>query len=162
MGPENFRIGAANIAFGGEDLGLTNEDGAIVHVEPTFYEHKSAKYGETPLRISVTGYNITIEMTLAEPTLDNIEKVFAGVTRSGDTINVGGVAGREATADDLVITPVDGDNVFTFHKVAPFSVVDLAYKGTEPRLLKITFKALADVAQADASNIGTVAPASES
>lgn len=154
MSAQDFRIGAGAIIIDSEDIGHTNEEGALVIVEPDVHLHQSGKYGSAPVKASLIGRTITIEVTVAEYTLDNMERVYAGVTRVGDKIQFGGVAGVNIPGKDLIIDPFDGSEAWHFTNAVPTSAVESAYSPQDERLMKVTFTALIDENAAEAENLG--------
>lgn len=153
-GPSNFKIGAGALSIDGSDVGLTTEDGMVVNYEPDVHLHRSGKYGTTPVKASLVGMTLTLEVWIAEHVLDNIEQVYAGVTRVGDKILFGGLAGREIEGKALVLTPFDGSEKWYFRKAVPTTAVEAAYKVNDERIMHVTFTALADTDASDADNMG--------
>lgn len=155
MGPENFHIGAGSLSIEGEDIGLTNEEGMIVHYEPEVHLHMSGKY-PAPVKASLVGLNLTLEVTFAEITKDAFENAFAGVVQEDGKIKLGGLAGREVVGKELVLTPFDQTESWYFRNAVPTSVVDVGYTKNDERLLKVTFTALVDTDAADVDNLGYI------
>jgi hypothetical protein len=151
MDADNFKIGAGALTVDGTPVGGTTEKGAIVHFEPTVHLHKSGQYGDTPVKASYLGAKVTIEIEMAEHVLDNIEFAYAGVTRIGDSINIGAEAGTEVSGVALVLTPFDGSEAWYFRNAVPMGNVDAEYSATGERIIKATFQALIDATNPESS-----------
>ena len=155
MAFDNFRIGAGSLTIDGVDVGHTTPDGIVVTYEPEVHEHMSGKYGNTPVKASLIGQRLTLQITMAEATVANMEKAFAGVNLSAGAIQFGGVAGREVEGAELVMTPYDGTAPWTFHNAVPTSSVEMAYQVENERVYQVTFVALVDESQADGEELAT-------
>lgn len=149
----DFRIGAGSLSIDGSDVGLTTEEGMVVNYEPEVHLHQSAKYG-APVKASLIGQTLTLEVWIAEHTLDNIELAYAGVTAVGDRIQFGGLAGREIAGKSLVLTPLDGTPSWYFRNAVPTSAVEANYKKGDERIIHVTFTALVDADAPEAENLG--------
>lgn len=156
MGPENFKIGAGSLSVNGEDVGLTTEEGVLVNYEPEVHLHNSGKYGNTPVKASLIGQMLTVEIWMGENTFDNIERAFAGVVQADGKIKFGGLAGRELTPAELVLTPFDSTPAWHFRKAVPTSAVETAYKVNDERVIHVTFTALVDTDAADDDVLGYI------
>lgn len=152
----NFRIGAGSLSIAGEDVGLTSEEGVVVNYEPDVHLHLSGKYGNTPVKASIIGQTLTLEIWMAENTYDNIENAFAGVVQADGKIKFGGLAGREVEGKSLILTPFDGTPAWYFRNAVPTSAVETAYKVNDERIIHVTFTALVDEDAADADNLGYI------
>jgi len=155
-GPSNFRIGAGSLAIDGSDVGLTSEEGVVVNYEPDIHLHMSGKYGNTPVKASLIGQTLTLEVWIAEHTLENIENAYAGVVESNGQINFGGLAGREVEGHELTLTPFDGTPSWYFRNAVPTSAVDANYKVNDERIIHVTFTALVDTNASDEDNLGYI------
>lgn len=154
-GPSNFRIGAGSLAIDGDDVGLTTEEGVVVTYEPDIHLHMSGKYGNTPVKASLIGQKLTLEVTMGEHTLENIANAFAGVVDDGNgKIQFGGLAGREVEGHELILTPFDGTPSWYFRNAVPTSKIDTDYKVKNERVIKVTFTALVDTNASDDDNLG--------
>ena len=156
MGPSNFRIGAGSLAIGGSDVGLTSEEGMVVNYEPDVHLHLSGKYGNTPVKASLIGQLLTLEVWIAEHTLGNIADAYAGVVEDDGKISFGGLAGREIAGQSLVLVPFDETNSWHFRNAVPISAVEAAYKVNDERIIHVTFQALVDTDAADEDNLGYI------
>lgn len=152
----NFHIGAGSLSIGGTDVGLTNEEGMVVNYEPDVHLHLSGKYGNTPVKASIIGQTLTLEVWIAEHTKNNIEDAFAGVVQADGKIKFGGLAGREVTGQTLILTPFDGTSAWYFRNAVPTSAVETAYKVNDERIIHVTFTAMVDEDAADADNLGYI------
>lgn len=153
MSFENFRIGAGSISIDSQDIGYTTEDGVVVTVEPNVHIHQSGKYGTTGVKASILGYEVTVQITMAESTLANLQRALAGVTAVGAKVQIGGVAGREVVGKEIVLAPFDGTESWTFRNAVPTSSVEVAYQVENERVYEVTFTALVDDSAADAENV---------
>lgn len=150
---EDFRIGAGSLTVDGQDVGHTTEDGVVVNVEPSVHMHMSGKYGTTPVKGSVIGYNVTLQVTMAESTLQNMSKAIAGAEYNTNHLGLGFSGSKPITPVELVLTPFDGSPEWTFHRAIPTSSVELAYQVENERVVQVTFTALVDETEADDANI---------
>lgn len=154
MDASKFAIGAGSVAINGSDVGGTTEEGVVIHYEPDVHLHKSGQFGNTPVKASLIGQTLTVEMWLAEHVLDNIEFVYAGVVKAGARIKFGGIAGRNIAGKALVITPFDGTESWHFSNAVPISSVDANYKVNDERIMHVTFQAMVDPNAPEAENLG--------
>lgn len=154
-GPSNFRIGAGSLSIDGQDVGLTTEEGLVVNYEPDVHLHLSGKYGTTPVKASLVGQKLTLEVWIGEHTMDNIADTYAGVVQDGQ-ISFGGLAGREVEGKELILTPFDGTQVWYFRNAVPTSAIEAAYKVNGERVIHVTFTALVDISASDEDNLGYV------
>lgn len=138
-----YRIGAGYLTVNGSDVGGTTPEGVVINYEPEVHLHMSGKYGNTPIKASLIGQMLTLQITLGETTLTNMQKVFAGVTGTTRT-KFGGVAGREIQGAVLVMTPFDGTEAWTFRNAVPTSSVEVAYQVENERVYQVTFTAMID------------------
>lgn len=155
MAASDFRIGAGALSIDGEDVGLTNEEGVLVTYEPDVHLHMSGKY-PAPVKASLVGINLTIEITMAEWVFDNIAEAYAGVLQEDGKIKFGGLAGRALTGKELVLTPFDNTPSWYFRNAVPTSAVEAAYSKEDERLMKVTFTALVDTDADDDDNLGYI------
>lgn len=143
MNTQNFHIGAGAVSIDGTDIGETTPNGVVITYEPEIHFHKSGKYGNTPVKASLIGRTLTMEMELAETTVANMTKVFAGATASGATgVNFGGLAGIEIEGVKLELTPYDGTPPWIFYNAVPSSSVAMNYTVEDERVYKVTFTAM--------------------
>jgi len=156
MSVSDFHIGAGSLAVDNDDIGHTTEEGAVVNYEPDVHLHLSGKYGNTPVKASLIGQKLTIEVWMAESTLDNLEIALAGVVQADDKIKFGGLAGREISGKKLVLTPYDDTESWTFRSIIPISAVDTNYKVNEERIIHVTFQAMVDADVPEAENLGYI------
>jgi hypothetical protein len=155
-GPANFKIGAGSLSIEGTDVGLTTEEGVVVTYEPDVHLHTSGKYGTTPVKASLVGQKLTIEIWIAEHTMENILNCYAGVTGSAGKVEFGGLAGREVEGKELVLTPFDLSKSWYFRNAVPVEAVDANFKVNDERIIHATFQALVDTDAADDDNLGYI------
>lgn len=144
MNTDNFHIGACKLYADGQFVGETNEEGAVVNYEADVHLHKSGTFGNTPVKGSVIGKTLSIEVWIAEHTMDNIETFFPGVLREGEKIKFGGPAGLEIQGVQLTLVPNDGTPSWYFRNAIPSTAVETAYKVNDERLIHLTLSALID------------------
>ncbi|MFA5634102.1 MAG: hypothetical protein WC973_03045 [Candidatus Dojkabacteria bacterium] len=160
MNTENFHIGAGAISIDGSDVGATTPNGAVVNYEPEVHLHKSGKYGNTPVKASLIGKTLTIDMELAESTLLNMSRVYAGVTAEGtptpSKIKFGGISGVEVEGKIIVLTPYDGTASWVFRNAVPTSPVEMNYTVEDERVYKVTFTAMIDSSVPEDENLAYV------
>jgi len=157
MAFENFQIGGATVRYAGVFLGHTNEDGITISYEPDIHMHMSGKYGTTPVKASLVGKKVTIEVNLAEITLANFKKTLSGSTLPVSTLLIGGVAGEELVGAELVVLPNHGNiKKWTFKNAVITSSVEQEYSPSNEQILKVTYTAMVSENVADASNLAEV------
>lgn len=157
MNIQNFHIGAGALSIGGVDVGATTPNGMVVNYEPEVHLHKSGKYGNTPVKASLTGKTLTMEVELAESTLANMLRVFAGTTSEGtptpSKVKFGGIAGVEIVGKTIILTPFDGTPAWVFRNAVPTSPVDMNYTVEDERVFKVTFTAMVDTGAPEDENL---------
>lgn len=153
-GPQNFHIGGGAVALDGDDVGLLAEDGAVVHYEPSVHLHKSAKYGDTPVKATLIGQMLSVEMSMGEYTWENMQRAYAGVTAEDGRVQFGGLAGQEVVGKSLVLSPFDGTEKWYFRNAVPTSAVETPYNVKNERVMKVTFTALIDIEAEEAESLG--------
>ena len=153
MDISNFAIGAAALSIAGSDIGGTTKEGVIVTIEPNIHLHQSGKYGTTPVKASYIGMNLTLTVVIAESTLANLNKVIGGSHLVGSKVQFGGLAGVEVEGKELIVTPFDGSEVWTFKNAVPTGSVEMAYQVENERVFKVTFTAMVDEEEAENENL---------
>ena len=153
MDISNFAIGAGSLSIAGSDIGGTTEKGVVVSVEPNIHLHTSGKYGKTPVKATYLGINLTLVVEMAEATLANLNKVIGGSHLVGSKVQFGGVAGVEVVGKELIITPFDGSEAWTFKNAVPTGSVEVEYSTTNERIFKVTFTAMVDSTEAENENV---------
>jgi hypothetical protein len=156
MDVSNFRIGAGSLSIDGSDVGGTTPDGIVVNYKPDVHLHLSGQYGNTPVKASLIGQELTLEIWMAESVFDNIENAFAGVRQEDDKIKFGGFAGRELTGHELILTPFDGTPSWTFKNAIATSNVETNYKVNDERIIHVTFQAMVDEDAPEDENLGYI------
>lgn len=160
MNTNNFHIGAGALSIGGVDIGATTPNGMVVNYEPEIHLHKAGKYGNTPVKASLIGRMLTLEVEMAESTLANMLAAYAGTTADGTPtptkLKFGGIAGVEIVGKVLKLTPFDGTPAWTFRKAVPSSPVDMNYTVEDERVLKVTFTAMVDSTVPEDENLAFV------
>lgn len=156
MNTADFRIGAGSLAINGSDVGGTTPEGLLVKYEPNIHLHMSGKYGMTPVKATLIGKLLTLEVTMAETTAANMANVFAGLTTKNGKVRFGGVAGLEVVGYKLTLTPFDGTPAWVFKNAIPTSPVEVAYQVENERVYKVTFTAMVDTTETEAENLAYV------
>jgi hypothetical protein len=156
MNTADFHIGAGSVSLDGTDVGATTQEGVVVTYEPDVHLHMSGQFGSTPVKASIIGKKLEVQMTLAETTKTNMEDVFAGAVSADNKIKFGGNAGIALTGKTLVITPFDGTETWTFRNAVPTSSIEVAYKADSERVYQVTFTALVDEDAPLAENLAYV------
>lgn len=156
MNTQNFHIGAGAVSIDGTDIGETTPNGVVITYEPEIHFHKSGKYGNTPVKASLIGRTLTMEMELAETTLANMGKVFAGAEVVGtETVMFGGIP-TEIEGVELELTPYDGTPPWRFHNAVPSSSVAMNYTVEDERVFKVTFTAMISSENSEDNNLAAV------
>lgn len=140
---DNMHIGAGALTIAGTDIGYTTEEGVVIHFEPDVHFHLSGKYGTTPVKASLLGEKVEIEIWMAEHTLANMERAYAGATgASGGKLKLGGVSGIEIEGVEIELTPFDGTPAWVFRNAVQTGSIDANYKVSDERIIQVTFTAL--------------------
>ena len=156
MSVSDFRIGAGSLSVDGEDVGFTTEEGMVINYEPDVHLHLSGKYGNTPVKASLIGQKLTLEVWMAEQTFDNIEYAYAGVVNEDGKIKFGGLAGREIVGKALTLVPFDDTSSWHFRNAVPVSAVEANYKVNDERIIHVTFQAMVDENAPEDENLGYI------
>src|SRR3989304_10451775 len=161
----NLRIGVSNIVFNSVNLGNTKEGVNFVY-EPDFADVTADKYGSSPIDMVLTGESLEIEVSLAEPSVRNLNRAIGASDLStgsqGDRVNLGRSAGyslRTNKAAILVLHPVAHAAAVTnedvvIYKAVPISAVEMNFEVDNQRIFKVTFKALIDETYGDGRRFG--------
>jgi len=152
-GFDDFRIGAGELSVGNESIGYTTPEGVVVTIEPNVHLHQSGKFGTTPVKATVLGYRVEVQVTMAESTLENLAKAIPGSVLNINHLGIGFSGSKPLTPVELVLTPFDGTPEWTFRNAVPTSSVELAYQVENERVVQVTFTALVDDDADDDSNI---------
>ena len=142
---QELRIGAGSLSIDGRDVGFTTEDGVSVSTEPNVHLHNTGKYGTSPVKATLLGREITLEVAMAQHTFDNITDAYAGAVQADGKIKLGGVAGVELEGKTLVLTPFDGTPSWTFRNAVPTGSTEAHYNTNDERIISVEFTALVDV-----------------
>lgn len=156
--PDNYQLGAGDLKVDDTSVGYTTKNGVVVKVEPDLLLAKSGKYGSTPVRAFLIGQKVEVEVEMAENTADNYAVAMAGATLSGESVKLGGIAGKVISGHIITLEPFDGSKVWTFKNCIPTSSVELAYKPGELRVIKVTFTGMVDTGEDDDENIAIAEP----
>jgi len=164
---DNLRIGVCRVIYNAVNLGNTKE-GVMFKYEPEFAELTVDKYGSTPVDKVLTGERLLVEVTLAEPSVGNLEEAIAAsdtdTGAAGDRLNIGRSAGwslRTNNSAVLVLHPTakaDSDltDDITIYRAVPIEAVELSFKVDEQRVFKVTFEALIDETYDDGRRLGHI------
>ena len=102
------------------------------------------------------GHLLTIELNILETTIANLAEVLAGGALDGAVIDIGGQAGREISGKEIILTPLDGTESWTFKNAVPSGSVEILYSPTGDRIYKAMFTALVDEASVEDENLAQV------
>jgi hypothetical protein len=142
----NFHIGAGSLTVGGTDIGGTTPDGVVITYTPDIHEHMSGQFGNTPIKMTLIGQSVELQVTMGETTAANLAKAIPGASLSGSRLNIGGNAGTGLTGVPLVFTPFDGTSAWYFRNAVVTSPVEVAYQVDNERVYQVTFKAIVNTA----------------
>jgi len=156
MNVSEYRIGSGSLSLDGSDVGGTTPEGIVVKDAPDVHLHLSGKFGSTPVKATLLGRKLTLEITMAETTAANMLKVFPGSVSADGKTKFGGVAGVALVGHTMVLTPFDGTTPWHFRNVVQTSPIDVAYQTTNERVFKATFTALIDMDVPEAENLAYV------
>lgn len=169
----NVKIGVCSVTLGGVDLGHT-KDGVSFKIDRKFKDLTVDQYGDTPVDFALTGQEVTVEVPLAEVTLDNLNvavpegahaQAGSGVTLK-ERLGIGTDSGYLLSADakQLILHPTSkaaGDDTedITLYKVVPVDAIALDYKIDAQRVVKVTFKALVSETYGSGRRLGHIGSA---
>ena len=156
MDIDNFHIGAAKVLLNDVEIGATTQEGVVVSFEPDIHLHTSGKYGSTPVKASLIGQRLNIQMTIAETTPGIMAQLFGGVVSADGKIKFGGVAGREIAGGVLKLQPYDDTEEWVFRNAVPNSNVQVLYQPNNERVYQVSMTALVDDDMPEAENVGYV------
>lgn len=154
MDAGNFHIGAGDLLLDSVSIGHTTPEGVLVNIEPDVHLHLSGKYGTTPVKAALKGYMVTLQVTMGETTLSNLQKAVAGANSDAGKLQLGGLAGREIPGVALQLDPYDETESWFFTNAVQTSAVEVAYQVENERVYQVTFTAMVDEGAAEAENIG--------
>lgn len=154
---QNVKLGVCRVSFGGEDLGFT-KGGVEVTVETSTHEVTVDQMGETPINEYITSRTCTVNVPLAETTLENLVKIMPGATMITDAtddtkryveVPTGVGSSLLKVAQPLVLHPVanaeeDKSDDFTIARAATAGALNYSYQLDEERIYTCEFKAYAD------------------
>ncbi len=163
----NVKVGTCDVYFNGVHLGHT-KGGVEVSYEPEYHEVAVDAYGNTPVEKYLIGERLTAVVPLAEYTIANLNKAIPQSTTAGAgsaRITIGSKAGKAAKVDSaqLILHPVlvsGATNDIVFYKAYVDSVVTLAHRNDEEKLIEVTFIALLDESKSDGNYLGLIGDSS--
>lgn len=163
----NVRIGVCNINYNSVNLGHT-KDGVVLKFDRKFQDVTVDEYGDIPIDSVLTGQDLTVEVTLAEPTIANLLASIPEAGRDsgaqGSRLNLGRSAGWSARTNasfQLVLHPIskaasDLSDDIVIYRAFSTEPIELPYKVDEQRVFKVTFRALVDETYADGRRLGHI------
>lgn len=157
MGVENIKLGTCKIKLDATDLGLTI-GGVEVEVSTDTHQTKVDQHGETIVKEFIKGRNMTVRLSLAETTLENMVSVMPGatlITDGGDPtkkkVEVTSGTGIDllTSAGKLTLHPVelpdsDKSEDLTLPKASTPGGLSFSYKSDEERVFTTEFSAYPD------------------
>lgn len=153
--PGNFHISGAKIYVDNVNIGSLNEDGAIITYAPDIFKHNSAKFGSTPIAMSLIGIEATVELHIGETTQDNLLLSLAGASEDAGKVVFGGAVGSQLTGVELLIVPFDDTESWVFHNAVPTSSVEVGYTPKDKREFVVTFQGMIDVTTEEVGQFGS-------
>lgn len=151
----NVRLGACSIVYNSVNLGHT-KGGVAFKFERAMEDLTVDKYGTMPIDKVMSGANLTIEVNLAEPQVDQLRYAIPeGDFQSGaqgKRLGLGtdsGFSMRSNVAAQLTLHPLDraasdSSEDVVIYKAVSTEPVELNYKIDDQRVYKIVFSALVD------------------
>lgn len=154
---KNVKLGVCNVAFGGEDLGLT-KGGVTVEVQTSTHKVNVDQFGQTEVNEYINGRMVKVRVPLAESTLDRLEAVIPGSELVVDgvdpdvmrlDVSYGNGVSLLDIAQELVCHPRDnapGDKSedFVVPLAATAGAFSFAYKIDEERVYEVEFTGYVD------------------
>jgi hypothetical protein len=150
----NIQLGACNVTFGAQNLGLT-KGGVEVTLATTSYKITVDQFGGTEVNEYITGRTASVKVPLAETSLDLLQIAFPGSVIVGTTKKkLNGATGvgisLRALADSLVLHPkalaaTDKSQDFTLPIASAKGDLTFMYKHDEERIYSVEFTGYPDL-----------------
>lgn len=162
----NITVGACQLTYNGVALGHTL-GGSKLTVDRKFVELEVDQYGKTPVELVLTGQDLKLETTLAEPTISNLDLVIAEANKVtgnlGTKLGLGADAGfgLRAEAFPLQLHPLNRASTDLTADVLIYLAVndqpiDLNYEVDKQRVFKVTFRGLVSEAYGPGFRLGQI------
>ena len=164
----NLRMGPCSLTFNTVDVGLTL-GGVKVNYERKLTDLKADKYGENAIDAALTSTELTVEVKVAEPVVQQIKNAIPeGAFNSGplgEQLGFGAGEGTSmrASAAQLTLHPLskaatDYSEDLTVYLAYPSSPVPLNYEVANQRVFEVTFSALVSEAYTVGRRLGHIGP----
>lgn len=162
----NVTVGACTLTYNGVLLGHTL-GGSKLQIDRKFVDLQVDQYGKTPVEIVLTGQDLKLETTLAEPTLVNLDTVIPEANKItgglGSKLGLGSDAGfaLRATAFPLQLHPINRAATDLTADVLIYLAVndqpvELNYEVDKQRVFKVTFRGLVSEAYGAGFRLGQI------
>ena len=150
----NVRIGACSVLYNGVNLGHTLGGITFTYRRETT-DLVVDQYGSTPVDVAISGQDLTVEFTLAEPTAANIHAIInesdiaTATTKSRVAIGGTGAEQLRQYAAQLILHPLknaatDLSEDITIYKAVSVGDMALNFDTSTQRGLPVTMRALVD------------------
>jgi len=145
----NVKLGVCDVTYGGSALGYT-QGGCEFTYTPDWHETEVDQ--ETGVvKLTLVSERCTARVPLAESTLNNLNIAIPTGTNTGTELQVGGK--RTATAQELVLTPIDGSESITIYKALCTSEITIGYTKDGERITECTFIGLVDTTKTEGNKL---------
>jgi hypothetical protein len=142
---DNISIGPCYVFYNGVHIGHTY-GGVQVSITQNTYQLKSDQYGETAVRVLDAGLVVEVTVNMTESTFANLKVLFASAEDNTTYLSFGKPVGEPITAQELVLEPIDGSDIWQFYKAAPNvgGAIEISFTTDNQRVYACKFAALID------------------
>jgi hypothetical protein len=162
----NITVGVCAITVNGVAIGHTL-GGSTLTIDRKFVELRVDQYGETPVELALTGNELKLETTMAEPTLQNIYTAIPEQTEVtgglGSKLGIGVDAGATLRQYGVPIQLHPVNRALTdltqdvlIYKAVNDQPVALDYMIDKQRVYKVTFRGLVDENRGNGFRLGQI------
>ena len=149
--PENIRLGACSVTWGGVDLGYT-KGGVTVTVASTKHDTKVDQEGDTPIDSFIMSRTIAVKVPMAETTVDKLTAILSGTggtsTNGALSVTTGVGISLRGGAKPLVLHPIikgtDTSEDFTVPLANTTADLSFNYEVDNERIFEVTFDGFPD------------------
>lgn len=150
--PNNIRLGACSVTWGGVDLGYT-QGGVTVTVGSSKHDTKVDQEGDTPIDSYIMSRTVSVKVPMAETTVDKLTTILGttgGTNEKGVlSVTTGVGISMRSGAKPLVLHPTskastDKSEDITIPLANTTGDLTFAYEVDKERVFEVTFDAFPD------------------
>lgn len=146
-----IKLGTCRVYYDGTDLGYT-KGGVMFRMIPNTYDVTVDDLGDNvPLKIYDMGYNVEVDVPLAQHTLALLKIAVPVLNTAGSTETYGGSIGDEIVGKELILDPIYATRGLkcTLYKAVPQSNIEFSYVNTAEKIIMVTFRGTPDDTRTD-------------